>query len=265
MNKRLTFLVFPLLFLLLLLDACGAGSGNAGQVTASKAATQTPTVKLHSGGGCFFRLGETNSDGDYDHSTHVHTSANTKKNAPYLDALFDSCTDVISLNVQLPSTYQNAVDYYQIRWAYPGLTEQQFSTDPEKANLFSGAHFDTVYSFIVQGCERIRALSICDAWSDPLYVATYAPGACHPGYVWRNAKNGDAVCVTPQTRDQTAYDNSQRKNRRDPKGAYGPNSCKQGYVWRNAFNGDVVCVTPATRDQAADDNSQDFQRRYPPS
>src|SRR5260221_11812485 len=105
MNKRLTFLVFPLLFLLLLLDACGAGSGNAGPVTASKTITQASTIKLHSGGGCFTRLGETNSHGHYDHRTNVHTSVNPKKGTPYPDAWFDSFGGTIKVNVQLPSTH----------------------------------------------------------------------------------------------------------------------------------------------------------------
>ena len=82
------------------------------------------------------------------------------------------------------------------------------------------------------------------------------PNTCWPGYVWRNAYDGDGVCVTPQSRDQAAYDNSQASSRVDPNGPYGPNSCIEGYVWRNARDGDGVCVTPQTRDQVAYENSQ---------
>ncbi|MFN8635828.1 MAG: hypothetical protein U0893_18420 [Chloroflexota bacterium] len=84
----------------------------------------------------------------------------------------------------------------------------------------------------------------------------YGPDTCINGYVWREAIPSDHVCVTPATRSQTAYDNSQAVYRRDPNGAYGSNTCVNGYVWREAFVGDAVCVTPATRSQAKYDNSQ---------
>jgi len=79
--------------------------------------------------------------------------------------------------------------------------------------------------------------------------------ACLAGYVWREANPSDHVCVTPQVREQTAFDNGQAASRRAPSGgAYGPDTCVQGYVWRDAFSGDHVCVTVATRTQAARDN-----------
>lgn len=85
----------------------------------------------------------------------------------------------------------------------------------------------------------------------------YGPDTCRQGYVWREAFPGDHVCVTPKTRSQAAYDNSQAPYRRNPGGgAYGPDTCRQGYVWREAFSGDHVCVTPQTRSQTAYDNSQ---------
>ena len=79
---------------------------------------------------------------------------------------------------------------------------------------------------------------------------------CRQGYVWREAFPGDHVCVTPETRAQAAYDNSQADARRDPGGAWGPDTCIQGYVWREAHPGDHVCVTPETRAQTAADNRQ---------
>jgi hypothetical protein len=81
------------------------------------------------------------------------------------------------------------------------------------------------------------------------------PDLCEHGFVWREANAVDHVCVTPQTRTQTAIDNSQAASRRQPGGgAYGPNTCRQGFVWRQAYPGDVVCVTVDTRTQAAQDN-----------
>src|SRR5215510_9889012 len=73
---------------------------------------------------------------------------------------------------------------------------------------------------------------------------------CKQGFVWREARPSDHVCVTPQTRAQTAEDNRLAASRIDPNNrAYGPNTCKQGFVWRDAFPGDVVCVTGQTRTQ----------------
>ena len=89
----------------------------------------------------------------------------------------------------------------------------------------------------------------------------YGPDTCKNGFVWREAAPGDNVCVTPATRSQAAYDNSQRFARRDVNGAYGSNSCKQGYVWREAFVGDVVCVTPARRSAVKYENSLAASRR----
>lgn len=70
---------------------------------------------------------------------------------------------------------------------------------------------------------------------------------CKPGFVWREAKAEDFVCVPPESRDRTATENENAESRRDPTGAYGPYTCISGYVWREAFDGDVVCVTPETR------------------
>jgi len=42
----------------------------------------------------------------------------------------------------------------------------------------------------------------------------YGPDTCLQGYVWREATSGDHVCVTPGTRSQAAYDNSQATARR---------------------------------------------------
>jgi hypothetical protein len=90
----------------------------------------------------------------------------------------------------------------------------------------------------------------------------YGPDTCKNGYVWREAISSDHVCVTPQTRSATAYENSLARSRVEPNsGAFGPNTCRQGYVWRQAFSTDAVCVTPASRDRAASDNASAEQRK----
>lgn len=84
---------------------------------------------------------------------------------------------------------------------------------------------------------------------------SYGPATCIQGFVWREARGGDTVCVLPSTRQQTQNDNALAASRRSPNGgAYGSDTCRQGYVWREAFSGDTVCVPPATRQQTAFDN-----------
>ena len=95
---------------------------------------------------------------------------------------------------------------------------------------------------------------------------TFAIGVCNAapcksGFVWRDAADGDAVCVTPDERTTAKQQNANGPNNRQPGGGpYGPNTCRQGYVWREAFGGDVVCVTPYERDQARQQNALSPQR-----
>jgi hypothetical protein len=91
--------------------------------------------------------------------------------------------------------------------------------------------------------------------------ARAAGDTCLQGFVWREASSTDHVCVTPQTRSETAADNAAALSRINPNGGpVGRFTCLQGFVWREAFNGDTVCVTPETRAQAAADNAHAAQR-----
>ncbi|MFJ3224338.1 hypothetical protein ACIPJS_13390 [Streptomyces sp. NPDC086783] len=85
----------------------------------------------------------------------------------------------------------------------------------------------------------------------------YGPNTCRQGYVWRLARAGDLVCVTPQTRTDTANDNALAPGRTLANGY-----CEQGYVWRGAWGSDdLTCVTPQTRARARYDNRQADDRR----
>lgn len=86
-------------------------------------------------------------------------------------------------------------------------------------------------------------------------------GRCKPGFVWREARPGDHICVTPQSRALVASENQQADSRRDPNGAYGPMTCLSGYVWRDAMPGDTVCVTPYRRGIVQAENAQDADRK----
>ena len=83
-----------------------------------------------------------------------------------------------------------------------------------------------------------------------------AEAGCKPGYVWRDAQDGDGACVTPAERAEAKAQNANAaNNRKIGGGAYGPNTCRDGYVWREAFAGDVVCVTPHERANARRQNA----------
>jgi hypothetical protein len=100
---------------------------------------------------------------------------------------------------------------------------------------------------------------IAPAHAEPL---PYGPDTCVQGYVWREARPGDTVCVTPPIRDATAQENASASQNREPSGGpYGPDTCKQGFVWREAFAGDHVCVSPGSRTQAANDNAAAASRK----
>ncbi|GGQ71806.1 metallopeptidase domain-containing protein [Couchioplanes azureus] len=93
-------------------------------------------------------------------------------------------------------------------------------------------------------------------------ISTDIVNRCLQGYVWREARPGDQVCVTGATRAQVAADNAAAPSRW-VNGPFGPHTCIQGYVWREAFAGDDVCVTGAQRTQAAADNAAAASRRNP--
>ncbi|GHO74349.1 hypothetical protein KSD_21200 [Ktedonobacter sp. SOSP1-85] len=94
-------------------------------------------------------------------------------------------------------------------------------------------------------------------------VGPYGPDTCASGYVWREAFEGDHVCVTPEQRAQAKADNIQAQYRVNPQGAYGKASCRTGYVWRESFVGDTVCVTPEQRAQTKADNAEALKRYAP--
>jgi hypothetical protein len=96
------------------------------------------------------------------------------------------------------------------------------------------------------------------AQADPL---PYGPDTCIQGYVWREARPGDTVCVTPDLRATIAQQNSTPGANKDPNAGSGPQSCSQGYVWREAFDGDTICVTPAFRQQMFDANAAASDRK----
>ena len=92
-------------------------------------------------------------------------------------------------------------------------------------------------------------------------IRSARPLRCVQGFVWREARPEDRVCVTPARRAEVREENRLADSRRQPGGgAYGPDTCRQGYVWREAFPGDHVCVPPASRSKAREENSEAHER-----
>ena len=94
------------------------------------------------------------------------------------------------------------------------------------------------------------------------------PDTCKQGLVWREARPGDHVCVSPEFRARTIGENNDAY-KYWVAGEYGPQTCVSGRVWREAFDGDTVCVTPDIRAEnlaanaAAASNTQGNQPQTP--
>jgi len=109
-------------------------------------------------------------------------------------------------------------------------------------------------------------------------AAFLPPPRCCPPYVWRNAFQGDYVCVTTGEQTQAAADTSAAKSNYSsdytdyafvPNVPYGV--CKTSLTavgmalqYRQAYMGDYVCVSPTQQTQVATDNSSLPSRICPP-
>lgn len=106
---------------------------------------------------------------------------------------------------------------------------------------------------------------------------TIADDRCIDGYIWRQLRPDDKVCVRPETRAQMLADNRLSPERTMPRVSIprcplsrpcptpppptGPAPCRSGFVHRAAVADDFACVTPAARDQAQADNRAAPTRR----
>lgn len=126
---------------------------------------------------------------------------------------------------------------------------------------FRGDNSGPVCNWIVSAQSPTCAISL-QTRSFPLSVRSADDDRCVQGYVWREARPMDHVCVTPAVREETAHENAGAERHRSPTGGqYGRDSCLSGFVWREAFEGDVVCVPPASRSRAREDNAAALGRR----
>ena len=92
----------------------------------------------------------------------------------------------------------------------------------------------------------------------PASALPYGPDTCVQGFVWREARGGDTVCVTPDIRSAVAQQNA---NPGAHKAGAGSPNCASGFVWREAFDGDTICVTPGFRQQMFSANGAAASRK----
>jgi hypothetical protein len=109
---------------------------------------------------------------------------------------------------------------------------------------------------------RVFFLSVLSIAAGVLVSDAAQAQACKSGFVWREARQSDLVCVTPESRSRVAQENRTASSRIVPGGgASGPFTCLSGFVWREAFDGDFVCVTPEVRSLVREENQQAGSRR----
>lgn len=101
-------------------------------------------------------------------------------------------------------------------------------------------------------------LATAAAFSTFMTAGVAEAAGCKSGYVWRDAKDGDGVCVTPAERAEAKQQNAAKAFTGTPSGG-----CRSGYVWRDAWNGDGVCVTPFERSKAKQQNAMGPSRSAP--
>ena len=107
------------------------------------------------------------------------------------------------------------------------------------------------------GCATIALVLTAGFVPQVCYSQSNPPAQhCVPGQVWRDAFDGDGICVSPERRNEVHTENALAARRRQPGGgAYGPDTCLQGFVWRGTRPTDHVCVMNKSRDIVARENA----------
>jgi len=109
------------------------------------------------------------------------------------------------------------------------------------------------------GSQKSLSVGTCGC-SVALPAPPSGPNSCREGFVWRNAFDGDVVCVTPARQTQVQLENANAGSTRAGSGPSGPNTCKSGFVWRAARPSDLVCVSTQSRAQVASENATVWDR-----
>jgi len=88
--------------------------------------------------------------------------------------------------------------------------------------------------------------------ANPVYH--HGPNTCKNGFVWRNAFDGDVVCVGVGARTLARQENLAAARNTLP----GRIECQNGFVWRVARPADLACVSPPARDRVALENREAY-------
>jgi len=91
---------------------------------------------------------------------------------------------------------------------------------------------------------------------------TFGKFTCKAGFVWRQTRPADVVCVTPAARHRAALENAtagSHQRRIHIKGHVRV-FCTSSFVRREAYEGDTVCVSAIAKRLTAQDNAAAFNR-----
>jgi hypothetical protein len=184
------------------------------------------------------------------------------------------CRPIVSLEPNLQGTQlvlrwvynrPRCHDFYIIRYGIVGqpLQQKDINNPPFVHSFYIDG--DKPYVAFAEACAgRALESSSCTGWSAPTYWLPHGPDTCKDGFVWREAFQGDHVCVTPPSRDKAAAENRDAAGNALPGvGSSGPGTCKSPFVWREADrNGpaaprgkDHVCVVATRRNQVWAENA----------
>jgi hypothetical protein len=159
--KRFTLVFFAATFALLAVGVFTATSATPAHASSTSIATYTSPA---SGGWCYH--GYTNYPGAQIGDSDGYTGYSN--DSPMVKASFNVCTDKIELRWK-----NSAHDFHQVRWIRPGMSqESQYKSEYSNGSNLANAHYNTVYQFIVQGCDNHWYGSSCTNWSVRMYVHT---------------------------------------------------------------------------------------------
>lgn len=133
-------------------------------------------------------------------------------------------------------------------------TRTDHSTTAKIATPSKTATASTALSLSLLGAGFLLAVSALTAppfgpaGADATDAAGAAPATeCPRGFVPRDARPGDRLCVGLVSHDRVQRENRLAAQRVDPAAAAGAPRCLAPYVERGAVPGDDVCVTAAAR------------------
>ncbi|WP_265569896.1 hypothetical protein [Sphingomicrobium nitratireducens] len=196
---------------------------------------------------------------------------------------------VLVTNISAPKGQNVTGDI--VEFVYPlvdGLLEGKLRNALQSDRGFAAAVPDTVLAPLrAAACNRGFGVIETRYAPGDMFLVLLGTGdkivdnRCQSGFVWRQIKSDDLVCVTPEERAQVKVDKQLAGERTVPLDkrvvqlssvcinpsacasapTMAPQPCLSGFVWREAIAEDFVCVPPARRDKVKADNRAAASRR----